>query len=88
MAGSGEKLALSMVIVSRKSEAPSLVCSRDMATPTSLNYREQSYPEGSYDRKYGLFAAAQQRQGRTQSETGMEWGFVPRVRLQSHTEAG
>ena len=46
MAGSGEKLALSMVIVPRKSEAPSLMCSRDMATPPSLNYREQSYPEG------------------------------------------
>ena len=46
MADSGEKLALSMVIVPRKSEAPSLVCSRDMATPLSFNYCEQSYPEG------------------------------------------
>ena len=62
MAGSGEKLALSMVIVPRKSEAPSLVCSRDMATPSSLNYCEQSISKvfTSYDHKYGLFAAAQQ----------------------------
>ena len=80
--GSGEKSALSIVIVRRKSEGPSLVCWRDMATTSSLSNCEQSYPEGlSHDSKYGLFAAAH---GCTQSETGMEWG----VRLQSHTEAG
>ena len=46
MVGSGEKLALSMVIVPSKSEAPSLVCWRDMTTHSSLSYRKQSYPEG------------------------------------------
>ena len=45
-AGSGERLALSMTIVPRKSEAPSLVCLRDVVTASSLNYRKQSYDEG------------------------------------------
>ena len=69
MVGSCEKLALSMMIVPRKSEAPRLVCLRDMATPLSLNYCNSPMPKvfTSYDHKYGLLAAAQQREGCTQS---------------------
>ena len=65
-------------------------CVRDMATPSSLSYHEQSYPEGIHQLQSQTAYLLPLNEGKAvlSLKVVREWGFVPRVKLQSHTEAG